>query len=789
MRITKPINDVLDNNGNRMHRKAGFQRGVNGFVGVDGEGMMINGVHTYITLDIGGDTLIDPNGIQFNTALHHLYKHNKPGTAYVGYYLGYDFTQILKTLPVGRARILLTKEGIKARKMISPNRYPFPVEWNNWEFDILDKKRLRFRRKLCNHKVQKGVPLCKCKQGEWMFICDAGPFFQTSFLNAINPKKWAEPIVTDEEYAIIKKGKERRATAVLDDEMLEYNRLENEILSRAMNVLNDAFKKMGIYLPSAKWYGPGACADYWLEHIAKLKKSYPSKNKPGLLDNVPKWALEMARETYFGGWFCIQMHGKVPGVTWEYDINSAYPYIITNLPCLECGEWSKGIGEPTIHDNEIGFVYATVKSNNWNDSCYIGTMLHRRKDMSILRPMTTKGRYIWSELQAAINAGLVDQVTYHSWIKYTIKCPHKPLSKVGELYQQRLRVGKETPLGKALKLLYNSMYGKFAQSVSQPKFANPIYASLITSGCREMIINAIGSHPYGPAHVAMVATDGVYFVTPHTVIDVEIQAHMNATGESSDNRLGKWGREEKSNLTLFKPGVYWDDKTRAKLKAQEDASFKSRGISAKDMGPFLDDIDRQFDAWGDSPPGNTAELLVNSEEIEFNNECPLCHGTKIINGKECLMCSEWIYGIRPSKYSRNDDNVGWPIIEITTNFVMVTAKQALQRNDWSLAGKVSECVPVIQNSDPESKRENVVYVDYLPDGRRIYRTYEYKYPALKLDRNIRLEEWLIDDEHIESLPYDKRFGMEDPFSDEYKEQFGENADGLFMDQFYWELMD
>ncbi len=38
-----------------------------------------------------------------------------------------------------------------------------------------------------------------------------------------------------------------------------------------------------------------------------------------------------------------------------------------------------------------------------------------------------------------------------------------------------------------------------------------------------------------------------------------------------------------------------------------------------------------------------------------------------------------------------------------------------------------------------------------------------------------------------STPYEKRFGMEDPFSDEYREQFGITEEGNLVEELAWIL--
>src|SRR6185312_12186664 len=49
---------------------------------------------------------------------------------------------------------------------------------------------------------------------------------------------------------------------------------------------------------------------------------------------------DAARLAYFGGWFEIMWHGMAAGPSYAYDINSAYPKIMSQLPCLLHGSYS-----------------------------------------------------------------------------------------------------------------------------------------------------------------------------------------------------------------------------------------------------------------------------------------------------------------------------------------------------------------------------------------------------------------------------------------------------------------
>jgi hypothetical protein len=200
-----------------------------------------------------------------------------------------------------------------------------------------------------------------------------------------------------------------------------------------------------------------------------------------------------------------------------------------------------------------------------------------------------------------------------------------------------------------------------------------------------MILDAIATHPKGMTDVLMVATDGVYFRSPHTNLDIDGQ------------RLGSWDESTKENLSLFMPGVYWDDKTRAKVAAGLAPELKSRGISASDLAASVRAIDTAWAAWNplDEPPA----------------------------------------------------------MNIPVKFAMVTATQALARNAWDTCGKVTsyrephECEDDCKahrsiSSDPKNKR---AYMNWSEERGFIYSS-PYLVP------------W---DGPLESTPYDQTFGAED----------------------------
>jgi hypothetical protein len=101
-----------------------------------------------------------------------------------------------------------------------------------------------------------------------------------------------------------------------------------------------------------------------------------------------------------------------------------------------------------------------------------------------------------------------------------------------------------------------------------------------------MILNAIATHPDRAAAVVMVATDGVYFMSPHSGLDAQLSDDM-----------GDWSKGVKNDLCLFKPGIYWDDYSREQINLGYAPKFKARGINAQDFARSIADVDALFDSW------------------------------------------------------------------------------------------------------------------------------------------------------------------------------------------------
>lgn len=489
------------------------------FVGFDGEGGDINGRHEYLHLRTGdrvletGKPLTTVQCLRFLTDL-------PAGNEYVGYFITYDITMILRDLPADVMNRLLDRE--RRAVLGEPGVYK-RVWWNNYGMDWIPGKEFR---------------VCRFVNGRkpvWTVISDVGAFFQCSFVTAL--KRWN--VGTPELLARIAAQKSRRSTfTTMTDLTRLYCKKECDLLAELMESFRAVVSEVGPH--PLRWQGPGDLAAAWLRW-----HEVPSEQ------NVPTEAMRLARDAYYGGRFEITAVGPIRRTIYQYDINSAYPAQLRGLPCLVHGTWIKRPPNYPFRRNALFVSRVTF----YHPAGRLGTLPVRANTGSISYPRTGRGVYWSAEIRAAKRAGCQVDIG-ESW-EYVAHCECRPFEWVGDLYAYRRRVGK-TNKGNAIKLVLNSLYGKMAQSVGQPKWANPVYAGLITANTRALIIDACKQVP--ARNVLMIATDGIFTDEPLSL--------------PIGSNLGEWEATEHGELFVIQPGLYMLPGT----------SPKTRGIPQGKLG-------------------------------------------------------------------------------------------------------------------------------------------------------------------------------------------------------------
>ncbi len=506
------------------------------FVGCDGEGWNLpNGYHAYFMLRIGDQTLkTKGSAVRLSTqdCLSFIADQN-PDNIYVGYFFDYDVTKILEDLPWDKLDRLLNR----AKRMSAFGKL-FPVDWRGFQIEYLPRKEFKVRRLLSQVEDQS-------TWSKWVVINDVGSFFQMPFLNAI--RNW--DVGTVDDHRNIEVGKSGRASFSLQDidEISAYNSLEIRLLETLMERFRGACVDAG-YIPR-KWQGPGVLA----EAMFKAHKVPESKNI-SLLKDCPE-LVRFATNAYYGGRTEVAVVGPVEKPTYQYDINSAYPYAMQFVPCLLHGQWEHftefdtgwRYDRPTGRKGEtFALMYGSFRHRGGPHTMWYGLPV-RTAQGTIVYPESGSGWYWSFEIQSAIHQTFEPE---EAWV-YTRQCNCEPLGFVRDVYATRQRIGKDGP-GIVLKLGMNSLYGKTVQSIGEPKYANPIWGSFITAFPRMQIQDFIHSSPDCRARhcgydILMVATDSVATLRNRTEREYE-----------DSKRLGGWSQEiHPLGIFVVQPGVYF----------------------------------------------------------------------------------------------------------------------------------------------------------------------------------------------------------------------------------------
>jgi hypothetical protein len=510
------------------------------FLAIDGEGGNLdNGYHAYFLLRAGDECLrADQFGQTRLTTVQCLdFLCRLPDDVIVvGYFLDYDVTKWLEDLPWEKLNRLINRK-LRRRE---DGKGSFPVSYSGFEIDYLPKKEFKVRRRT-GSRVDEETGETKPVYGPWKIVNDVGSFFQCRFVESL--ERWK--IGSEEQRQQVEEGKEARAEFTPEGVTFidSYNMLEIELLQKLMEKFRDACFIAG-YMPR-KWQGPGQLAE-----AAFRRYDVPvSADVPVLNDSAYTDLLLFAGNAFYGGRPELSVVGPVDRKIWQWDINSAYPFAMKYVPCLIHGVWKKGkVCKKASFERRDGYAICfgsfEGREGDEHKTLWYG-LPFRDEHGSICYPQRGKGWYWNFEIEAAKHQTFSVE---ECW-QYERRCDCVPLEFVEDVYEERLRIGKDSS-GHILKLLLNSLYGKCAQSVGKPKYANPIWASFITAVCRSMVQEFIHRSPLCAkgrcgTDVVMVATDSVSTWTPRE--------------DMADSReLGSWSVElHPDGMLLVQPGLYF----------------------------------------------------------------------------------------------------------------------------------------------------------------------------------------------------------------------------------------
>lgn len=227
---------------------------------------------------------------------------------------------------------------------------------------------------------------------------------------------------------------------------------------------------------------------------------------------------DFAWRAYFGARFEIIKRGFI-GTAHLYDINSAYPYALTNIPDLTKGKWRAS--KEILADSQLGFfkILANVPE------CKYIPPFPFRANHKLYFP---SGKFITyctlDELRACNEPKFYKILESYQYIDKNPDYIYRDFIK--SLYGKRLEFkNQNNPLQLPLKIILNSIYGKTAQRVGNRigNLFSPIIASQITGKARTMLYDFVLKNK--------IEYEVVSFATDSVITTKRIDTHSDRLGE------------------------------------------------------------------------------------------------------------------------------------------------------------------------------------------------------------------------------------------------------------------
>lgn len=604
----KPTVRHPDHSNPQMHRP---------FIMWDGEGYTDEwGEHHYYLLANSlGDKIIAPPGRSLERySIARLFMETAdayPSGIHVGFALGYDFTCILR----GNGFTKEQANTLKSKQYLNADGYIWTV---------------RAGKQLTLH--YSGID-----RGAQFKLYDTWGFFQRSFINALDeyfPEGWPHRDVIVE-----MKAKRGSFTRAQDSQVSEYNDYELSLGVQLMEELRD--RLFTASMPISQWYGPGAIA-------SGLLNKWKIKEKQVDLYELNPAVADAAQHAYAGGRFELFKCGQANTPVYQYDINSAYPWAIAQLPNWREGEWIHHVGGRV--DDLSEYSMALVR---WDNSDLLsGAQLAAKTELTIYPESIpfpfwrrskqgnisypSGGIYGWywaPEIHSAhryldnLPSYYDKNIDIEEWWEFVPATDEKPFKEVATLYvtrQQLKAKGNGAHIG--IKLGLNSLYGKLAQQIGwtdesgrKPPFHNLAAAGYVTAKCRALLLDGIALDPEA---IIATETDGIF-----STRELPLQCSSS---------LGAWERTEYDDIWYLQSGFRFGIKDGKVIKPA------TRGIPVADIS--LERIKEQI-------VNSSSELVVDTNQfvtlgLALHRNKPQIAGQWLKGTKNMLLMCEEAQGKR-----------------------------------------------------------------------------------------------------------------------------------------------
>ncbi|HET7414752.1 MAG TPA: DNA polymerase [Arthrobacter sp.] len=501
------------------------------FIAWDGEGARDGNRQNYVLFGCSKGDYIQGEHLTTRRMLEFIISVGKahPGAWHVGFAFEYDANMILRGLSCEHL-IRLRDRGavryLKYRIEHIPHKWLQVTEYGpEWEFNKRDRCTVR--------------------------ISDVWGFFQSSFVKALRQYIPDDPLMIHIE--AIEAGKEDRNNFTyerIDSIREDYWTPEIKLMERLVYKLRELLYSVDLRIKN--WHGPGVLANF-------AYRKY--KIKEHKRDCGP-FVYDAARYAYAGGRFERFLIGRFTD-GFGLDINSAYPYAISQLPSLAEGVWSHVRHPSSIV--EFGVYHVRMRGSIVSSTA--APVFHRDSAGNISYPWVTEGWY-WSPEVALLRnvpgVEIIEGWEYTDW-------ETRPFAFVKDIYADRKRM-KASGIGAqiALKLLLNSLYGKMAQRVGwertgrAPTWHQLEWAGWVTSATRAKLYAVMARIPQD--RLIAVETDGIYTTMSPAELGIE-----------HSSELGGW------EVTPFRELMYVQSGMYSKQGLDGEWSTKYRGLDAKSL--------------------------------------------------------------------------------------------------------------------------------------------------------------------------------------------------------------
>jgi hypothetical protein len=304
---------------------------------------------------------------------------------------------------------------------------------------------------------------------------------------------------------------------------------------------------------------------FFTSHASLSKQFFRKECRIPSVKYIPLNILDIAYHTYFGGRFEVLQKGYFDKL-YYYDINSAYPATIRDLPSLKHGTWYKSYEIPK--KETIGFYKVIVDI----PKSYVSAYPIKWKNLLIFPDGVFENWLTWYE----VNLLKPYIVSLEYGYEYEpASNEYYPFRKaIDYLFSLKAKYKGNNPVFYWIfKIVMNSLYGCFIEkhkkldgSLESGILFNSVYASIITAKTRYKLLKDVNKKNW--KNIVAFHTDSVISTVPLKSLKL-------------DDKIGNWSLETIDKGIILLTGVY-----------QIGKQIRKRGFSKPDINWF--DLLKEF---------------------------------------------------------------------------------------------------------------------------------------------------------------------------------------------------